>query len=571
MLEIPSDNKKLTRQALDWIEECRQSQASRTAYCRTINQITETGRNTGPKALINLLPFLLDRFSAHLFSPTELQFTIDYENIYAKNILEWGKVGARLLSRDWERSNTDTAFARGVYEAGKYGACVFKQWVQQEGEKASPVYHKRLVMPWQFAVYREDENEIGKQPILCETTLLTMPEVWRRVYSLPEAEKLYKRIQTHSMRGLIGDTPNSFFHQVLSTNQINTSGQSGSPMPGGIVSLTSDSNYPILEPQIGTDTVRMHELWVQGESDYVTIQIIEPDILVAPIYNRTNLLAKNSGRHPYTLIQMNEVSGYFWGKSEIADVTEASGWLATTADDARRMLGVQIDKLLGFSGYDGLADELYDQARSAGYFNMPAGASVNDITPAWVDFLPILKFIIEIINMQSGFPEILQGRGEPGVRAGVHADTLLKTGSPTLRDRSLLIERQCATAADLTFMLKQYKDGATYWTKADTPKDAEETSFLMADIPMDRRVSVDSHSSSPIFADDHKQLMAEGAKLGIVTPHYMVDNLPFPNKELLHTELREKEKQNQAMIEDLKANHPDIYEKVVSKQMGGKH
>jgi hypothetical protein len=134
VLEIPGDNKKLTRQALDWIEECRQSQASRAAYCRAINTIVETGRNSGPKSLLNLMPSVLDRFASHLFSPTELQFTIDYENPYPKNILEYGKVGARLLSRQWERSNTDMTFARGVFEAGKYGACILKQWVQQEGE-----------------------------------------------------------------------------------------------------------------------------------------------------------------------------------------------------------------------------------------------------------------------------------------------------------------------------------------------------------------------------------------------------------------------------------------------------
>lgn len=568
MLEISGDNKKLTRQALDWIEECRQSQASRTAYCRSVNQIVETGRNTGPKALLNLLPFLLDRFASHLFSPTELQFTIDYENIYPKNVLEFAKVGARLLSRHWERSNTDMTFSRGVYEAGKYGACILKQWPQEEGERRTPVYHKRLVMPWQFGVGREDENELGKQSMMCETVLMTMPEVWRRIYMLPDADKLYKRIETHSMRGLMGDTPNSFFHQVLSSSQINTSGQGGATIPGGVVSLTSDANYQILEPQIGTNTVRMHELWVQGEKDYCTIQIIEPDILVSPIFNRSNLFIKDSGLHPYTLIQMNEVSGYFWGKSEISDVVEAQGLLATTADDMKRMLGVQIDKLLGFSGYDGLADELYDQGRSAGYFNMPAGATVNDITPAWVDVLPIMKYLVESINMQSGFPEIMQGRGEPGVRAGVHADTLLKTGSPTLRDRSLLVERQCASAADKTFSLIEAKDGKTYWFDGETPKKAEESSFILGDIPDDRRISVDSHSSSPIFADDHRQLVAEGAKLGVVGPHAIIDLLPFPQKALLHAELTEKQAKEAAMLDDLKKNFPEAYEKVLAK---GKH
>src|SRR5262249_21358224 len=162
---------------------------------------------------------------------------------------------------------------------------------------------------------------------------------------------------------------------------------------------------------------------------------------------------------------------------------------------------LQVDKLLAFIGEGGITDEIYGQFRQSGYINMNQGGSVNDLTPKFpAELLPMIKFVIDAINTLSGFPEIIQGRGEPGVRAGVHADTLLKTASPTLRDRSLLVERQCADAAQLTLDIKEAKNDQTYWTKGDTLDQIKETSFLIGNLHKDRRIEVDSHSSSPIFS-----------------------------------------------------------------------
>ena len=57
-------------------------------------------------------------------------------------------------------------------------------------------------------------------------------------------------------------------------------------------------------PQVAAETVTMHELWVQGEEDYVTLQMIEPDILVSPplmdgkVMKHSNLLGLLSHQQP---------------------------------------------------------------------------------------------------------------------------------------------------------------------------------------------------------------------------------------------------------------------------------
>jgi hypothetical protein len=61
--------------------------------------------------------------------------------------------------------------------------------------------------------------------------------------------------------------PDSFFHQVLSSSQINTGVQSmTSPVPGGIVQLNNDPNYAMMGPTVAVDTVKFHELWVKGRT-----------------------------------------------------------------------------------------------------------------------------------------------------------------------------------------------------------------------------------------------------------------------------------------------------------------
>jgi hypothetical protein len=566
-ISLSYDKKKMVKEALDIIEACRISSGPRAAFCRQLNSITDTGRQDGNRALINMLHKQIDRTAAHLFSPTDLRFAIDFENNYPDDIIAKGKMAARVLTRDFERSDSDMMFAEGVFEALKYGVTILKQWVRQEGDDRVATYHQSLLMPWQFGVYREDVTDISKQPAVCETNLMTLPEVWNRIYHLPDAETLFARIKTHAQKGTSGDEYNSFFHQVLSTSTLNT-GSTGmiNPRPGGIVQLNNDPNYATMGPQVGVDMVRFHELWVWGEQDYTTVQIIEPDILVAPRYKRSNLLISgdtHSGLQPYRVIRPNQVHGYFWGRSEIIDLIEPQGLLATWCDDVKRLFGLQIDKIIAFMGFDGITDEIYDQMRGAGYMNGPPGAQVTDLTPKMpAESMQMIEFMIKTIQMLGGFENIMGGGGVPGIRSAAHADTAVKMGSPQLRDRSLLVERQCASAADLRLHLMEAKDPRRYWTDPSKP---EETSFMLGDIPEDRRVVVDSHSSSPIFADNHEQLTAFGLKSGILDGESAIEMLPYPQKDLLIQRFRVKEEKQAKLIQE----HPELLEAMAKR--GGHH
>ncbi len=571
MLQVPGDKQKLITFTQELIEQCNISVSRRSAEARVLNTLTETGRYDQGKSLINLLHNHLTRTASHLFSPVELKFSLDYDRVYPKQYIDRASVVGTQLTRDWQRNSTDMLFGRGTFEALKYGAALLKQIARVEGPDEKPIYDKKLVMPWQFGVYNEAENDITKQSALCESTRLTMPDVWGRIYHLPDAKALFERIRAHASKGNAGNAvPDSYFNQVLSTSVLDVGVNGGtSTMPGGILQIGNNANLSAITPQIAVDTVEFHELWVQDEDDYTTIQFIAPDIIVAPIFKKMNLLGIKK-QQPYRLIQPNEVTNWFWGRSELVDIAEPQMLLSIWADDIKRLFGLQIDKIIAFMGDDGLTDEKYAQMRQAGFFGLSQNSKVQDLTPQMPpNAMQMLEFVIDIINNLAGFPDIMQGRGEAGVRAGSHASTLMKTASPTLRDRALLVERQCAIAAALTLAIKQAKDPSNYWTKADTLKDIDETSFKFSDLPEDVRVTVDSHSSSPIFSDENQNLVFASHKSGIVSPKYVIQTLPYPNKEAALQELREKEASAAAQTAQIMQKYPALGEKMAEKQMMG--
>lgn len=579
---IPEKHEALVTFTNELIEKCRVSVGMRKSYYRLLNAIAETGKYDGTKALINMMNPSLQRTAAHLYSPVELKFAVTFDHPQPPTNYDRATEVAKQLTLTWERNGTANTFGRGVFESLKYGATFLKQWVDLDADK-HPVYRDKLVMPWNLGVYRED-RPLAEQPVICETTLLTLPEVWQRIWKFPKAEEMLQRIASHSARGDAGQEPNSFFHQVLSTSQLNTGVQGMvSPVPGGIVQLNSDPNYALMGPVIAPDVVELHELWVQDEEDYITIQMIMPDIVITPWHGRIgkdevvtkkqNLLAQNSRLQPYRIIQPNETTDWIWGRSELVDVLEPQQLLAAWCDDAKRLIGTQIDKFIGFMGENGITDEIYAQARMAGYVNLAQGSQIQDLTPKVPpELLPMLKFLLEQINLIQGFPPIMQGQGEPGVRAGSHANTLMKTGSPTLRDRSLLVEQQCAACADLTLTLKELKEERFFWTKANDPvKDIEETKFLLSDLPDDWRVTVDSHSSSPIFADENTQLVFAANSRGIVDGEYVIRNTSLPNPEMAIQAFRQKQEQERKMFDQLLKSDPEAAHKLLTKQFGGGH
>lgn len=577
LVRLPQGDQELTRFSRQMIEVCRDGVGQRLDYYRFLNSVSEAGRKDGTKSLVNLMYTVLDRLAAHLFSPTDIRFGVDFENAYGKETEARAARVARLMEHSWRGTKTGILFSKGVFEALKYGLMVMKQTCQQVGEQKIPTYKSSLIRPWQFGVYRPDKPELEDQPALCETTPMTMPEVWRRIWMLPDARRLYAQIEAAAAPGAGSEVANNFNHPVLISNQIQFS-QPLRPLSGGVVGINSMTSFSGLRADIAAPTVLFHELWVWDELDYTTIQLIQGpaggggDILVAPRMKKSNLLVggnQNSGLHPYSKIQPNSVDASVWGRSELHDLYELQDWASVTADDIRKLAGLQVDKILAFTG-DGLTDEDYGKMRVAGYTNLGMGGSVNDLTPKFdTTIVGLLEKIIGLVEMICGFDNLLSGKGEPGVRSQAQASPMMKTAGARMKDRSLELEEQCADAADLRLSLMEYKDGRNYWTD---PEKKEETAFLLGDLPDDRRVTVDGHTTSPVFADEHSGLILQGVRLGLVDKESAIESLPFQNKDVLIQRIQEAAKRQAAQLEELKKADPAGFAKALEKGLaGGRH
>jgi hypothetical protein len=574
LVKLPEGDKELTDFARQMIEICRSGVGQRLEYYRFLNLITEAGRKDGTKSLVNLMYTVLDRLASHLFSPTDIRFGVDFESAYDKVTEARAARVARLMEHSWRGTKTGILFAKGVFEALKYGLMVMKQTCHQVGEHKLPMYKSSLIRPWQIGVYRPDIANLDEQPAIVETVPLTLPEVWRRIWMLPNARQLYAQIEATAAPGGGSEVANNFNHPVLISNQIQFS-QPLRPLSGGVVGINSATSFSGLRADIAAPSVLFHEIWVWDELDYTTIQMIQGpaggggDILIAPRLKKSNLLVggnQNSGLHPYTMIQPNSVDANIWGRAELADLYELQDWLSVTSDDIKKMAGLQIDKILAFTG-DGLTDVEYGNSKNAGYMNLGPGGQVNDLTPAFnTAIVALVDKIIQLIEMINGFDNLLSGKGEPGVRSQAQASPMMKTAGARLKDRSLEVEEQCADAADLRLSLMEYKDGRNYWTD---PEKIEESTFLLSDLPDDRRVVVDGHTTSPVFAEDHAALMTNGLKLGVVDKESYIDHMPFPDKDRLIARIHAAEKKQAELMEELKQQDPQGFAKAVEKSLAG--
>src|SRR5215472_57085 len=150
-----------------------------------------------------------------------------------------------------------------------------------------------------------------------------------------------------------------------------------------------------------------------------------------------------------------------------------------------------------------------------------------------------MKMWGDFFNEIAGFDNVLSGKGEPGIRSGNHFQGAVRQASPRLRDRAIRVERQAAKIGEKAMWQMAAKDGRVHWTKSDDPEG--KTDFTLSQLPDDARVLVDSHSSSPVFEQDHANTAAFLFKSGALDAEGLLDLLPVPNRDYYKEKLKQRE------------------------------
>jgi len=166
----------------------------------------------------------------------------------------------------------------------------------------------------------------------------------------------------------------------------------------------------------------------------------------------------------------------------------------------------------------------------------------------------LFREIAEIDKMfeeASGIVNVLQGKGESGVRSSGHASQLARLGSSRAKKRALVIEDSLEKLATLYLKCMQVYDPTHF-------KDMEGRPFIAEQFTKDFVVKVDAHSNSPIFMEDMRQLAFQLFDKQVIDKESLLDLLEPPMKQLLKDRLvKMQAKQEEAKAQEAAAPKPE--------------
>lgn len=555
-------HKPIVSIAKELLDECMVSRERRKDNSRWFRQLYYSGSTDGNPSKNNLCFSHVDKLASYLFSPSEVRFNVSFESDETKDWEEAADLSSRYVNRNFSMRNCDLAFAQ-ANEIGLVDGCAFIKLVW--GARG---YQPNVVRQQFFGVQREDTQDFDQQEAFVHSFYLTPPQFQRLIAGNRDERDIMARVAQSFTPSAPEETlDNSYFHEIVT----------GGLQPVGNAQSRSSVNVfgppiPMLSPEVATKLIRVDDIWVWDDlawpvgeysagstppGDWVTIRYVDPGIVVEGREVLRNL-GDIPGEHPFVKVCPNETPGYFWGRSELAAVAFQQEWLNARLNNVDDLFALRARPPRSFIGFSGLTPEKMRALLTRGGTltdDSPTGKIETHAPDMPPEFMAYLQMIHASFDEVGGMTSMLSGQGEPGVRAGTHANTLLKTSSPRLRDRATVVEKQCAQFGNMCFQMSRAKDARIF----TTPGGKE---FTLEQLPDDAMVTVDSHTSSPVFSGDATQLAFALNKAGAIDGESLIELTHPPHMDALILKFREKAKQQAQFL----AQHPEIAEKAASKK-----
>lgn len=560
-MKIPQRN--LGDWAREIVDECTTSRPDRMSRYKKWTDIYYTGSDNDIPSKRNRCYSHVDKLSSYLFSPSEVEYDIDFDDANTDAWRSLVEKGQNYLNRGIARAGSDVVFGyTNEWSLVKGSAFAKLTW-------SAGGFQPWSIQPEFFGVLREDIEELDRQDAFTQTFFLT-PTQFRRMLG-------DRRDKAEIMRLMEGRNSASADAMIDSSRRdLQTGG--GFPMaaitvPGvtspsnpqfyGTVDWTTAQAGPHLDPRVRGELIEVNDLWVWDDDrdDWTTIRIAERDVVLEGADIHRNLSDCGKGRHPFVKVCSNRAPGYFWGRSEIANIWPNQKMLTSRLNNIDQIFNMQARPSRMVIGSPGINDEKMRVL-------LTAGGTLSDPNPMTKvetfkpempqGALEYLMYLDDSFDEAAGVTKVLQGEPQPGVRAGVQANTLLRTSTPRLRDRALIVEKQAAAWGDLHLKMLRVKDATLLTTANDGRR------FTFGQFPDDASVVVDSHTSSPAFSGDNQQLMFALAKSGAVGPKELIEGTHPPRRERLLAALERQEQSQAAMMEELKKTDPELWAKALT-------
>lgn len=581
------------------VDACSVSLVDRIQRGAIYRSMFLTGDENGSPQTFNKTLSHVEKLSANIYSPPDLRFSITAPEEVGPEERAKAARAAKELNSQVRGADIDLKLA----EAFDWALIKGKTFVKQIWNDRHKRIDAWMIQPEFMGVMREDVEELDRQEAFFQSQYMIPQEFQRLIAEHPNAKELWRTVQTYITPAKDGEGPDrdTMLKQVIlgGTNPYQAAGQNTSQGARGLVNWLSGP-APTWSAKTLAGLIRLDELWVwdTDREDWVTIQFVGTDCVIEGKTVQRNIFSTDptnpasandddnplKGQHPFSEICPHPLSGYFWGFSEIVPIGLAQKTLNARVDGINKILRKQEDPPLFVRGSSQNEVAINRLRKPGGWMTDPSpNAEVKPLAPEMPSGLyESLHEAEQIFDEQSDSTAVMQGRGESGVRAQGHAETLVRMASPRLKRRALRGEKQVAKVGALAFMILQAKVGKkfkTYIPESEAgiqaslpPSDPlaqppapkmKPIEFTLKDVDDDAKVGVDSHSSSPVFAADARELIFALLKAGTINQERAIELLHPPMEDEL---IADAERKKVAEAELLK-QHPEL----IGKLGGRKH
>ncbi len=475
-----------------------------------------------PPAYYNKIYPHIDQLSSFLYSAETTRFSLTLGASISPVFQTMIPSLTGALNDEWLNSNADQVFAQALNWALCYNS-TFIKLIPKKG------MHPYMVDPRLMGVLREDTPYTDRQEALIQIYYITQSELYARLYAHPNKDDIFKRIQIGQSEQ--SQVPDGIQRLILSATD---------PTMYGNVNLNI-AGMQTYKPRVMEETIKMTELWVWNDDtdDYQCVTIADPNVV---IYDRPGASMFLKGELPFVQICPTPQYDYYWGISEVGRLVFLQDMRNKRMAEILDLLSKQVAPPTALIGFTGLLDEKnFALNRAAGLLttDMP-NAKVEQMAPSIPnDLFREIDQIDKMFEEASGIVNVLQGRGESGVRSAGHASQLARLGSSRAKKRALIVEDALEKMATLYLKCMRVYSDRTY-------TDLNDQKFIAEQFTDDFVVKVDAHSNSPIFTEDLRALAFALADRGAITKERLIDILEPPMKQQLKEDLRKMQAAQQA-------------------------
>lgn len=590
--------RKITQWASEIVAQCHSDLEERIQRGALYRNLYLTGDENGQPATYPKTYEYIDNLASFLFSPVTLKFALRFHN--------GGTLSDRKMGRTISSDMDDRLSEAGVYSAIEdctewslvKGKTILK--LNWEGGNFAPY----MIQPEFFGVLRPDLADLSAQPAFVHSTYYTPDEFISAFRELPNLAEVMREVKKRARISPAErpDRANALKQIVLGgLNPYQQAGTSPATATSrGIVNWLGGPQA-IFDPKMMAQLFRLDELWAFDSTtdDWATFQMVG-DVMITGKETVRNAFADNwdpdnelrrlpaqfrennplSGKHPFIEFCPNRLDGYFWGRSEICNVGVLQMQINSRLNGIARLLRLQERPPRLFTGTTGINQQRYSALdKPNGFFVDPTPNAKQ--TPLYPEMPPdlwtSLHEYLQMFSAMAGLPPVLQGMGDSGVRAQGHAETLTRNASPRFKQRALSVERSVSEVGSLALSMLRAMDPRTMvaWLDPGTqnvvallPPDQEtleppapgmhQFPFRYYHVPETVKVRVDSHSSSPIFSEEFRQLIFGLAKIGAMTPEEVIEHVNPPGEEDILADNERKRLANEKTL----AEHPELLAKL---------